>query len=282
MAADRNTVPNVAMIMPVYNAGRFLRECLDSIFAQTFHYFILIVCDDGSRDDSLRILAEYAARDSRLRILKNEKNMGVTRTCNKLLAAVPPECEYIARMDADDVCKPDRLERQVRFLSDHPELCGVGSSLEIIDEQSRTTGFRCYPSSPEEIRIIMPDRNVIAHPSLMIRHEAMDEAHGYNEDPDCICCEDYECWLRILEKNDFANLPEPVLKYRMSSSQSKQNNLRLMLRNTLRVQCNYRTRTKSWTFRSRTRVLAGFILLCLPRSIVLALFELMTYRKMQT
>ncbi len=279
MTVEQDKSPDVAVIMPVYNAGRFLRECLDSIFSQTFRDFILIVCDDGSRDDSAQILAEYAARDSRLRILTNHENLGIPLTRNKLLAAVPPECEYLAMMDSDDVCKPDRLERQMRFLSVHPELCGVGSSLEIIDEDSHRTGFRSYPVSPEEIRLAMPDRNVISQSSLMVRRAAIESVGGYRAGFDC--CEDYDCWLRMLEKYDFANLPDPVLRYRMSPAQSKQRKLRLTLRNTLKIQRDYRNRTHSWTFRSRLRAFAGHVLLCLPPSLVLKLFELMTYRKEQ-
>ncbi len=271
---------NVAVIMPVYNAGLFLRECLDSILAQTFRDFVLIVCDDGSTDDSPQILAEYAARDGRMKVLTNHENLGIPLTRNKLLTAVPQGCEYLAIMDSDDVCKPDRLERQVKFLLDHPELCGVGSALEIIDEHSRTTGFRCYPVSPEEIRLTMPDRNVLAQSSLMLRRAAFDEFGGYRSG--LACCEDYDCWLRMLEKYDFANLPDPVLKYRMSPSQSKQSKLRLTLRNTLKIQADYRTRTHSWTVRSRLRAFAGHILLCLPPSLVLKLFEYTTYRKDNT
>ena len=279
MDAEQDPAPNVAVIMPVHNAGRFLRECMDSVLGQTFRDFILLVCDDGSDDDSLAILEEYAARDKRVHILKNEKKQGVTRTCNKLLAALPAECVFLARMDADDVCMPDRLERQVRFLTGHPEICGISSSLEIIDEQSRTIGYRRYPVSPEEIRIAMPDRNVLAHPALMIRRAAMDEVHGYSNDPACVCCQDYECWLRLLDKHEFANLPDPVLKYRMSSSQCKQSKLRLSLKTSLRLQRAYRTRTNSWTFRSRLHIFAGYLLLCLPSSLILKLFEATTYRK---
>lgn len=277
MNADRKA--KVVVIMPVYNAGRFLRECLDSVLVQTFRDFILIVCDDGSRDDSLSILEEYAAGDSRMRILKNGENRGIPFTRNKLLAAIPPECEYLALMDSDDVCMPDRLERQLSFLQAHPELCGVGSSLEIIDEQSRTTGFRGYPVSPEEIRTVMPDRNVISQSSLMLRRAAIDDVGGYN--PEYACCQDYDCWLRMLEKYDFANLPTPVLKYRMSSSQCKQSRLRLSLKTTLKIQKAFRDRTDSWTFRARLRMFAGHVLLCLPSPLILKLFELMTYRKEQ-
>lgn len=268
---------HLAVVMPVFNAGRFLRESMDSVLNQTYRDFVFIVCDDGSTDDSLSILEEYARRDSRLRVLRNKENLGIPLTRNKLLAAIPPECDYLALMDSDDVCMPDRLERQMKFLADHPELCGIGSSLEIIDEDSRTTGFRRYPTSPEEIRRLMPDRNVISQSSLMLRRADFDAVGGYR--PGLACCEDYDCWLRMLEKYDFANLPDPVLKYRMSSLQSKQSKLRLTLRNTLMIQSEYRTRTNSWTLGARLRALAGHALLCLPSAVILKLFEIMTYRK---
>ena len=92
----------VAVVMPVYNAERFLRESMDSVLGQTFSDFVFLVCDDGSGDGSLSILEEYACRDKRVRILSNERNLGTAGTRNRLLAALPPECKYIAIMDADD------------------------------------------------------------------------------------------------------------------------------------------------------------------------------------
>jgi len=263
--------------MPVYNAGRFLRECLDSILAQTRADFELIVCDDASCDDSTAILAEYAERDPRVRVLRNERNQGIARTRNRLLESLPDDCGYIALMDADDVCLPDRLERQLAFLESHPEVGGVGSALEIIDENSQVTGFRGYPTSPAEIRRIMPFRDVLAQPTMMMRRSAVDEIGAYN--PECVCCSDYEYWLRMLEKYDFANLPEPVLRYRMSSTQLKQSKLKLTLRTTLKLQADYRKRTRSGSVRGTFHSIAGHLLLCLPSSMILKLFEFLTYRK---
>lgn len=267
----------VSVLMPVYNAGKFFRECLDSILAQSFADFELIVCDDASCDDSAAILAEYAARDPRVKVLRNERNMGIARTRNRLLGSLPDDCRYIALMDADDVCLPDRLERQLAFLESHPEVGGVGSGLEIIDENSQSTGSRSYPTSPADIRRIMPLRDVLAQPAMMLRRAAVDEIGGYN--PECVCCSDYEYWLRMLEKYDFANLPEPVLRYRMSSTQLKQSKLKLTLRTTLKLQADYRKRTKLRSFRGWFHSLAGHLLLCLPSSAILKLFEFLTYRK---
>lgn len=267
----------VAVLLPVYNAGKFLRECLDSVLAQTFTDFELVACDDASTDDSLSILDEYAKRDRRVRVLKNPENLGIASTRNRLFAAIPEDREYIALMDSDDVCFPDRLERQLEFLENHPEVGGVGSSLEIIDENSRCTGFRSYPAFPAEIRRVMPLRNVIAQPSMMLRRKAVADIGGY--DPECVCCSDYEYWLRMLEKYDFANLREPVLRYRMSSTQLKQSKLKLSLRTTLKLQADYRKRTHSRSIRALLHAFAGHMLLCLPSSAILKLFELITYRK---
>ena len=267
----------VAVLLPVHDAGKFLRECLDSILAQTFADFELIVCDDASGDDSAAILTEYAARDARIKVMRNASNLGIARTRNRLIEAVSPDCEYIAIMDSDDVCFPDRLERQLAFLAAHPEAGGVGSALEIIDENSQTTGFRSYPTSPAEIRRIMPVNNVIAQPTMMLRRAVVTDVGFYN--PECVCCSDYEYWLRVLEKYDFANLPEPVLRYRMSSTQLKQSKLKLSLRTTLKLQADYRRRTGARSLRSYLHGIAGHLLLCLPSSAILKLFELVTYRK---
>jgi len=271
------TSPNISVLMPARNAGKFLRESLDSVLAQTAPDFELIVCDDASSDNSGEILAGYAARDSRVKVLRNEKNLGIARTRNRLLAAMDPGCAYVALMDSDDVCFPDRLERQRAFLEAHPEIGAVGSALEIIDENSRNTGFRSYPTSPEEIRRIMPGRNVMAQPAMMLRRAAVESTGLYN--PECVCCSDYEYWLRMLEKFDFANLPEPVLRYRMSSAQCKQSKLRLSLKTTLKIQADYRRRTGASFWRALPRSLAGRLLLCLPSAVILKLFELTAYRK---
>lgn len=270
------TPPEIAILMPVHDAGKFLRECLDSILAQSFTDFELIACDDASGDDSAAILAEYAARDGRVKVLRNEKNLGIARTRNRLLEASGKGL-YVALMDSDDVCLPDRLERQRAFLEAHPEVGGVGSALEIIDENSKSTAFRGYPTDPGEIRRIMPLRNVLAQPAMMLRRPVIEDIGYYN--PECVCCSDYEYWLRVLEKYDFANLPEPVLRYRMSSTQCKQSKLRLSLKTTLKLQADYRKRTRSSSPRYWPHIWAGHLLLCLPSAAILKLFELLTYRK---
>ena len=268
----------IAVLMPVYNAGKFLRETLDSVVQQSFSDFVLIACNDGSRDDSPAILEEYAARDSRVHILTNPENLGIVKTRNKLIAHIPDETELVAWLDADDVCLPDRLARQAAFLDAHPEIGGVGSALEIIDENSRTTGVRRYPEDAPSIRCRLPLSNVLAQSAMMLRTELIRQTGLYAES--CPVCQDYEYWLRALEHCDFANLREPVLRYRISRGQVKQSKLKLSLRLTLEIQRDYYRRTRlRMPLGGIFRQAAGHLLMLLPAAWILKIFCFLTYRK---
>lgn len=264
----------IAVLVPIHNAEKFLRECLDSILNQTVSDFELFACNDGSTDGSDGILREYAAKDPRIRIMNNPCNMGIVATRNKLLSAVPENADFIAWIDADDVMFPDRLQRQREYLETHPEIGGVGSPLEIIDENSKVIGFRRYPAAPDEIRRLMPRRNVIAQSSLMLRRNVIRETGGYSAEYPV--CEDYDYWLRTLQKYELANLPEPCLQYRMSSGQSKQSKLKETIRCTLSVQMKYLFRG-NFRFSSIPYLAAECLLLLLPPKAILLLFEKLTY-----
>ena len=266
------------MLLPVYNAEKFLRECLDGVVNQTCPDFRMIVCNDGSKDGGLDILREYAAKDHRITVLNNPGNLGIVATRNRLLKAIPEDAEFIAWIDADDVCLPDRLERQTAFLAAHPEIGGVGSSLEIIDETSRTTGFRRYPCDPAKIRKILPRTNVLAQPAMMLRSRIIRETGAYSES--CPVCQDYEYWLRALEHGDFANLPDPVIRYRISRNQVKQSKLKQSLLITLKIQRDYyRRNRKPMPPAVMAKQLAGFLLCLLPARWILKLFCVIAYRK---
>lgn len=277
-ATEMTDKSKLAVIMPVYNAGEFLKECVDSVLNQTFSNFQFFVCNDGSTDNSLAILNEYAAFDSRIKVLCNPQNLGIVGTRNHLLAELPPDIEFVAMIDADDVCYPDRFEKQIAFLQAHPEIGGVGSSLDIIDENSRSTGFRAYPSEPDKIRKILPQTNVLAQPAMMVRKILLDRTGKYSAQ--CPVAQDYEYWLRAIENFDFANLPEPVLHYRISGNQVKQSKLKLSLRKTLEIQRHYYKRNKKrMPLRGIIHQAACRLLLFLPSQWILKIFVLMTYRK---
>ena len=267
----------LAVLVPVCNGAKFLRECLDSILRQDFRDFLLFVCDDGSTDQTPAILREYAARDARIHILTNPRNMGIAATRNRLLEAIPENAAFAAWIDADDVMRPGRLTRQIEFLNTHPAIGGVASSLEIIDENSRTTGSRHYPEDAGEIRRQLPLHNVLAQPAMMLRTELIRRVGSYSLS--CPVCQDYDYWLRCLEYSDFANLKEPVLRYRISTTQAKQTKLKLSLRLTLKIQRDYYRRNRlRMPFQAVLRQAAGYMLLLLPSGWILTLFKFITYR----
>lgn len=268
----------LTVLLPVYNAEKFLPECLDSICNSTYRDFELIVCNDGSNDRSLHILRQYAAKDPRIRVLSNSENLGIVKTRNRLLSEVPEDTDFVAWMDADDICFSERFQKQLDYLMEHPSISGVGSALEIIDENSELTGRRNYPITDSEIRKRMPMCNVLAQPAMLLRHDIIRRIGDYSAS--CPVCEDYEYWLRAIDRFDFANLPEPLLRYRISKQQIKQRKLKKTLAITMLLQRQYYQRNdRRMPLSGIIRQICGFMLLILPVDWVLKLFVLFIYQK---
>jgi glycosyltransferase involved in cell wall biosynthesis len=198
--------------MSVHNVKRFVREATESIFAQTYRDFEFLTVDDGSTDGSLEILAEAAKKDARLKIITNETNLGLTRSLNKALQQA--QGVYIARMDADDVALPERLEKQLAFLETHPDITMVGTAYEWIDEQNVVIGKKKVLSDPNALHKILIRTNPFLHGSIMIRKEVLDRAGGYDERYKK--AQDYELWLRLSSACLFANLPDILMQKRMT------------------------------------------------------------------
>ncbi len=215
--------PTISVIMPVYNADRYVAQAVDSILAQSFTDFEFLIIDDGSTDRSYEILRRYAVRDDRIHLI-SRSNTGYVIALNEMLRL--SQGEFIARMDADDVSLPDRFQCQVTFLRQHPEVVCVGGSHEIIDAQGRLLTTLKLPESDEEIqRLALAGHGSICHPCAMIRRSAILAIGGYNEA--LMPAEDLDLWLRLGELGHLANLAEPVLRYRLHmKSVSEQNTMR--------------------------------------------------------
>ncbi len=194
--------PRVSIVMAVYNAAPYLEETLESILAQTYSDFELIIVDDGSTDETPQILDRYG--DPRIVRLRNETNLGVARARNRGGAIV--RGEYVAVHDADDLSSPDRLEKQVAFLDTHPEIGLVGSQGVLLTEGGKYP--LVVPLHNEEIQALLLGENCLLHSSLMIRKWLMDEIGGYDEG--YVAAEDYDLVLRIAERTRVANLPDPL------------------------------------------------------------------------
>ncbi len=201
--------PRVSVVMTVFDGERFLAAAIESILAQTLHELELIVVDDGSRDASLAIAEDFAARDPRVRVAALA-HVGLAAALNHGLAlAVAP---LVARMDADDLARPDRLRKQVAFLDAHPAIGVVGGQYDDIDAGGRFIRHGRLPEEPARIRAAMRHACVVWHPTTMMRRELVLTVGGYRAAFES--AEDYDLWLRLLEHTEIANLPDVVLDYR--------------------------------------------------------------------
>ena len=212
---DLHRPPRVTVVMPVYNAGDFVSEAVESVLAQTFDELELIAVDDGSSDDSRSILERYARLDSRVRVVRNETNLGLVPATN--LGCRLSRSEYIARLDADDVALPDRLASQVEFLDSHPSVAAVGGAAISIDPSGRQISVLRLPSSSAAIRARMPKRCCFIHSSVTMRRDAFEAVGGYRFGPGG----GYDLWLRLSERFDLANLPQPVVRYRVHADRAR-------------------------------------------------------------
>lgn len=201
---------SVSVVMSVYNGEKYLSEAVESILGQTFGDFEFIIVDDGSMDGSAQILAEHAARDGRIRVLSQE-NRGLTKSLNTAISHA--RAPLIARMDADDIALPGRFEKQVAAFDANPRLVGLGTAVATFTDGSanrRTRGVIC---GAEAIQSALETRNVMNHPSAMIRAEALRDIGGYREK--FVTSQDYDLWLRLAETGDLDNLKETLLRYRV-------------------------------------------------------------------
>jgi glycosyltransferase involved in cell wall biosynthesis len=197
--------------MAVYNAGKFLREAIASILAQTYGNFELVVVDDCSSDDSLAILKSF--EDPRMRIIEHQANLGAALSRNAALSVA--RGEYVAVMDADDLSAPTRLERQVAFLDMHPDVGLTGCvSYENIDCDGNILCTTVLPEDNETIQKILLDEWCFLHSSIMFRKNLQVIIGGYRSAFEPI--EDHDFVLRILEHTAARNHGENLVKYRLN------------------------------------------------------------------
>lgn len=202
---------NVTVLMAVYNGARFVREAVESILGQTFRELELLIIDDGSTDETAAILDAVAQQDPRVRIV-HQQNVGLAQSLNNGLATAVGE--IIIRMDADDVALPERIERQLAYLAEHPGVAAVGSSLQYIDETGRPTHVGRYALAPDDVfNALLEGNSPMAHPSVAMRKSAVLAVGGYR--PLFVHAEDFDLWQRLADRYQMANLPDVLLKYRV-------------------------------------------------------------------
>ena len=201
-------VPRVTVLMAVRDGGLHLEEAVRSVIAQSFSDWEFVVVDDGSADATAAILERHRRADARIRVVP-QAPLGLAESLNRGLRLA--RGAYVARMDADDVCSPDRLAVQVAAMDAHPEVGVCGSWIETFGMGK--PAIRCYPLDDASIRSWMLFESVLAHPSVMIRREVL-ERHGLAYDGTMPHAEDYDLWVRAARVTKLANVPQVLLRYR--------------------------------------------------------------------
>lgn len=213
--------------MGIYNCASTLQEALDSLYAQTFQDFEIILCDDGSKDNTYDVALENQRNHPNIVLLRNEQNLGLNATLNKCLAVA--QGEYIARMDGDDISLPTRFEKQVQFLDGHPEYAIVSTPMIFFDENGKNHmgGTR----EGEVNKHVFNYGSPFCHAPSMVRRIAFNEVGGYTVHPRLLRIEDYDLWRRIYEKGYIGyNLGEHLYMMR--------DDMKAIKRRTLRARCN--------------------------------------------
>lgn len=230
-------MPSLTVLMPVYNGARHLRAAMDSILTQTYEDFEFLILNDGSTDASRTIITSYT--DTRIRLVDNDKNLGLTRTLNRGLSMATGE--LVARQDADDISHPERLKRQMAVFRDDPHMALVGSRGRIIDEGGQARGgsltdqrgnLRCLMDVACEDRSIRWDLlfgNCFIHSAVMFRQQVVwEELGGYDES--FVLCEDYELWSRVAFAGRMKNVSDCLVSYRIHPSAKTADNRRESLK----------------------------------------------------
>ena len=204
--------PKVTILMPARNAGKYIGEAIQSVLEQTYGDFELLIVDDGSTDDTPMVVRQFS--DRRIRLISKE-NEGISAALNAGLHAA--KGIYIARFDADDICFPTRLERQVIFLDGHPAYLIAGSDAEYISENGEHLfHFKCTGHTNREIIGNLYKYCPFIHSAVMYRKEPILRMGGYSRYAHNF--EDYLLWVQLLKTGKCCNLPEPLIKVRINPS----------------------------------------------------------------
>jgi len=269
-----NKQPLISVLMPVYNAGEFLVEAIESILAQTYENWELICIDGGSKDNSLKILKEYAKKDPRIKLIKNGQHKGIGHSLN--LAIPQAKGDYVARMDADDVSLSNRFEEQIKLLKENPNLVACGGQAEMIDKNGNVFAEKRFPTDPKKLRELIMKMIPLQHPILMARSYVFKKYRYLENLP---TAEDVDMLFYLLSQGDLGNVDTIVYQYRKASN----SNAYLNVKKTFYI--TFQTRFKAIKKYCYRPTIAGilismaqFILISLlPSKLVVSLFEALRY-----
>lgn len=212
----------VSIIMGVYNCENRIEECIESIQAQTYTNWELIICDDCSVDNTFSVISDISKKESRIKVIRNQTNSKLAFSLNHCLEYA--KGEYIARMDDDDICYPMRLETQVNFLENNLQYDAVGSLADVYNGKN-IVGIRKTKKNPEPHDLIWGPCHI--HPTVMVRKKAYDRLGGYTVSQRTQRGQDWDLWFRFYSEGMKGyNLQVPLIKYHESKEDKKKRTLK--------------------------------------------------------
>lgn len=232
--SDLNT-PEISVIMSVYNGETYLKEAIESVINQTFKNLELIIINDCSKDSTAEILADCASKDERIKVHTNEVNLKLPSSLNKAISLA--QGKYIARMDADDICLPDRLEKQYKFMEENSDVALSSCRFMTMKNGVYMSGGAGGRSDNQAIRAMLLVGNPILHPGVIARAEVI---KSLNYDKTLTCTEDLELWTRMaIQNHKIEILPECLMIYRLHDKQITTTTLQKQYIEVLEVQEKY-------------------------------------------
>lgn len=219
----------VSVIIPCYNTEKYVEQAVRSIMNQSYKNLEIIVTDDCSTDNSFEILKKLADEDSRIKLFRNESNLKIVKTLNNMIDLA--NGKYIARMDADDISLPTRIEKQVKFMEENPDFAICGTNSWIINERNRVIGKSYLPSKFDDVKIYVEYASPFFHPAVMLKASIL-KKNLYNEK--YLYAEDFELWKRILLSNNGSNLKEKLFAYRILNTSISRNKTSSVVQNNIK------------------------------------------------
>ncbi len=275
---NTKTKPMVSVLMPVYNAGKFLAPAIESIRKQTVTNFELLIIDDGSTDKTPTILKRYTKKDKRIRIFRNKKNVGLVKSLNSIIKKT--RGAYVARMDADDIAYPKRFEKQIALLESNPRLVACGGQVEIIDEKGKIIAEKKFPIDPATCYNTIMNVMVIQPPALMARGKIFRtlkyENHLFKND-------DISMHFKLLKFGQFSNVEDTIFQYRRRPDSLTHKTPKKVYFLALLVRINaIKKHGYAPTFQNLLLALIEtFVVAILPNQAIIWLFELMRHSNKQ-
>ena len=233
--------PLVSVVMPAYNAEKYISEAIEGILSQTFKDFEFIIIDDGSKDKTWEIIQDYANKDKRIVSVRNKMNINVSQTRNKGIKIA--KGRYIVWADSDDVSLPQRIEKQINFMESNKEVGLCGSFMEFFGSSEKKS-VRKYSKDDKELRKLIFRQNPVAQPACIMRTEVLKKSGGY---PNLPLSEDLFVFFKMGEISKFSNIQEVLVRYRVHPESLTNSKLKSMELTTLKIRRKF-LRSKHYNF----------------------------------